>query len=86
MKAVVHHGIGDIRLTRSPIPGSRNPPKFTRVPYAMTTLVRVPDSLSHDDVILLSDIYPTAWFGARLAEVGAGDTVAIFGAGVVRRS
>lgn len=60
--------------------------EFTRIPYAMTTLVRVPDSLSHDDVILLSDIYPTAWFGARLAEVGAGDTVAIFGAGIVRPS
>ncbi|KPC94025.1 IMP dehydrogenase, partial [Streptomyces sp. NRRL F-6602] len=28
-------------------------------------------------------IYPTAWFGARLAEIGAGDTVAIVGAGPV---
>jgi threonine dehydrogenase-like Zn-dependent dehydrogenase len=49
----------------------------------MSTLVRVPDSLTDDDVILLSDIYPTSWFGARLAEVSPGDTVAVFGAGIV---
>jgi threonine dehydrogenase-like Zn-dependent dehydrogenase len=33
--------------------------------------------------ILLSDIFPTAWFGARLAEVGKGDTVVVLGAGPV---
>jgi threonine dehydrogenase-like Zn-dependent dehydrogenase len=32
---------------------------------------------------MLSDIYPTAWFGARLAEVGKGDTVLVLGAGPV---
>jgi threonine dehydrogenase-like Zn-dependent dehydrogenase len=36
-----------------------------------------------DDAILLSDIFPTSWFGAELAEVGEGDTVAVFGCGVV---
>jgi threonine dehydrogenase-like Zn-dependent dehydrogenase len=57
--------------------------EYARIPYAMSTLVRVPDSLTDDDVILLSDIYPTSWFGARLAEVSPGDTVAVFGAGIV---
>ncbi|MDW6057619.1 hypothetical protein SAZ11_05595 [Streptomyces sp. FXJ1.4098] len=33
--------------------------------------------------ILLSDIYPTAWFGAKLAEIGTGDTVVVLGAGPV---
>ncbi|MEU5719341.1 zinc-binding dehydrogenase [Streptomyces sp. NPDC020403] len=33
--------------------------------------------------ILLSDICPTAWFGARLAGVSSGDTVAVLGAGAV---
>ena len=54
-----------------------------RIPHAMTTLVRVPDEVSDDQAILVSDIFPTAWFGARLAEVGAGDTVLVLGAGVV---
>jgi threonine dehydrogenase-like Zn-dependent dehydrogenase len=49
----------------------------------MTTLVRVPDEVSDDQAILVSDIFPTAWFGARLAEVGTGDTVLVLGAGVV---
>jgi threonine dehydrogenase-like Zn-dependent dehydrogenase len=57
--------------------------EYARIPFANTTLVRVPDGVSDDEAILLSDIFPTAWFGARLAEVGTGDTVVIFGAGVV---
>lgn len=32
---------------------------------------------------MLSDIHPTAWFGARIAEVSRGDTVAVFGCGPV---
>jgi threonine dehydrogenase-like Zn-dependent dehydrogenase len=57
--------------------------EFARIPYAMTTLVPVPDTVTDDQAILVSDIYPTAWFGARLAEVGAGDTVLVLGAGIV---
>jgi threonine dehydrogenase-like Zn-dependent dehydrogenase len=54
-----------------------------RIPYAHTTLVRLPDEVSDDQAILISDIFPTGWFGARLAEVGDGDTVVVFGAGPV---
>jgi threonine dehydrogenase-like Zn-dependent dehydrogenase len=54
-----------------------------RIPYAHTTLVRLPDEVSDDQAILLSDIFPTGYFGADLAEVGDGDTVAVFGAGPV---
>lgn len=57
--------------------------QFARIPYAMTTLVRIPEGVSDDEAILLSDIFPTAWFGARLAEVGTGDTVLVLGAGIV---
>jgi threonine dehydrogenase-like Zn-dependent dehydrogenase len=67
--------------TTGPINGLQA--EFARIPYAMTSLVRVPDSVSDDEAILLSDIFPTSWFGARLAEVSRGDTVAVFGAGVV---
>ena len=54
-----------------------------RIPFASTTLVKLPDSVSDDQAILLSDIFPTGWYGAVLAEVSTGDTVAVFGCGPV---
>ena len=57
--------------------------EYARVPFAHTGPVKLPEAMTDDDAILLSDILPTSWFGARLAEVGPGDTVAVFGAGVV---
>jgi threonine dehydrogenase-like Zn-dependent dehydrogenase len=57
--------------------------EYARIPHAAATLVRVPDQVTDDQAILISDIFPTGWFGARLAEVSRGDTVAVFGAGPV---
>jgi threonine dehydrogenase-like Zn-dependent dehydrogenase len=57
--------------------------EYARIPWAMTTLVKVPDSVTDDQAIMVSDVLPTGWFGARLAQVREGDTVAVFGAGVV---
>ena len=54
-----------------------------RIPFASSTLVRLPDQVSDDQAILLSDIFPTGWFGALLAEVTPGDTVTVFGCGPV---
>jgi threonine dehydrogenase-like Zn-dependent dehydrogenase len=54
-----------------------------RVPYADVTLVPIPDNLSDDQAILLSDILPTAWFGTELAEVKDDHNVLIFGCGPV---
>jgi threonine dehydrogenase-like Zn-dependent dehydrogenase len=54
-----------------------------RVPYAHVTCVKLPDEVADDDALLISDIFPTAWFGAKLAEIEAGDTVAVFGCGPV---
>jgi threonine dehydrogenase-like Zn-dependent dehydrogenase len=54
-----------------------------RIPFASTTMVKLPDAVSDDQAILISDIFPTGWFGAQLAEVGTGDTVAVFGCGPV---
>jgi threonine dehydrogenase-like Zn-dependent dehydrogenase len=45
--------------------------------------VRLPDEVSDDQAILLSDIFPTGWFAVELAEVEPGDTVAVFGCGPV---
>jgi threonine dehydrogenase-like Zn-dependent dehydrogenase len=57
--------------------------EYARIPFAHTGPVKLPESMSDDEAVLLSDIFPTSWFGARLAEITPGDTVAVFGAGIV---
>ena len=57
--------------------------EYARVPYAHTNLVPIPPGVTDEQAVMVSDIFPTAWFGARLAEIGSGDVVAIFGAGPV---
>ncbi|MFY1693010.1 zinc-dependent alcohol dehydrogenase [Plantactinospora sp. WMMB782] len=57
--------------------------EYARVPFAHVGLVGIPQEVSEEQAIMLSDIWPTAWFGARLAEVSPGDTVAVFGCGPV---
>jgi len=57
--------------------------EYARVPYAHVGPVALPDTVDDAQAVLLSDIYPTAWFGAKLAEIGTGDTVAVFGGGPV---
>ena len=57
--------------------------ELVRVPFAHTGMVKLPDEVSDDDAIFLSDILPTAYFGAKLAEIQKGDTVAVFGCGPV---
>jgi threonine dehydrogenase-like Zn-dependent dehydrogenase len=54
-----------------------------RVPFAHVGLVRVPEGVTDEQAILLSDIFPTGYFGAELAEIKPGDTVAVFGCGPV---
>jgi threonine dehydrogenase-like Zn-dependent dehydrogenase len=54
-----------------------------RVPWADTNLVPIPDEISDDQAILMSDILPTAWFGADLAQIEEGDHVVVFGCGPV---
>jgi threonine dehydrogenase-like Zn-dependent dehydrogenase len=54
-----------------------------RVPWADTNLVPIPDEISDDQAILMSDILPTAWFGADMAEIEQDDHVVVFGCGPV---
>ena len=54
-----------------------------RVPFAHINLVKLPDAIDDDEAILLSDILPTAYFGADIANIHPGSTVAIFGCGPV---
>jgi 2-desacetyl-2-hydroxyethyl bacteriochlorophyllide A dehydrogenase len=54
-----------------------------RVPFADANLHRIPAELEDEQVLFLTDILPTAYMGAELAEVGAGDVVVVFGCGPV---
>ncbi len=60
--------------------------EYVRVPYAdfnCLALPGTPGDSFEDDFICLADIFPTGYYGTDLAQVGPGDTVAIFGAGPV---
>jgi threonine dehydrogenase-like Zn-dependent dehydrogenase len=57
--------------------------QYARTPLAAASLIKLPDEIDEDRAILMSDIFPTGWFGAQLARVCLGDTVAVFGAGPV---
>lgn len=54
-----------------------------RIPFAHVNLVKLPDVITDDQAILLSDIFPTGYFGADLAEIDPGDIVCVFGCGPV---
>lgn len=57
--------------------------EYARIPFAAATLVALPEEISDEQAIPVSDIFPTGYFGAEEAEVQPGDTVAVFGCGPV---
>src|SRR6185503_19110158 len=58
--------------------------EFARVPFADTSVHKVPDALTDEQVLFLADILPTAYeVGILNGRVGPGDTVAIVGAGPI---
>ncbi|MCL6743188.1 zinc-dependent alcohol dehydrogenase [Kosakonia sp. R1.Fl] len=63
------------------IPGGQA--EYVRVPKANTGPFKVPDTLTDEKVLFLSDILPTAWQAVKNAEVKPGSSVAIYGAGPV---
>lgn len=58
--------------------------EYLRVPYADFNLLNLPEGDEHEnDFTMLSDIFPTAWHGTRLAGLVPGDACAVFGCGPV---
>jgi threonine dehydrogenase-like Zn-dependent dehydrogenase len=57
--------------------------EYARVPFAHVNLVKLPQSVTDDQAIMLSDIFPTGYFGADVAEIEDGDIVCVFGCGPV---
>lgn len=57
--------------------------ELVRVPKANVGPIKIPDALSDEQVLFLSDILPTGYQAALNADLGPGSSVAIFGAGPV---
>jgi threonine dehydrogenase-like Zn-dependent dehydrogenase len=57
--------------------------EYARVPFADVGPLKVPDNLTDEQVLYLSDIFPTGYMGAEMCEIEGGDIVAVWGAGPV---
>jgi len=57
--------------------------QYVRVPYADFGPRKVPGNLTDEQVLFLTDIFPTGYTGIDWGEVNGGETVAIFGSGPV---
>ena len=57
--------------------------EYLRVPYADVGPIKIPDGIPDEQVLFLSDIFPTGYMGAEQAEIEPGETVAIWGCGPV---
>jgi threonine dehydrogenase-like Zn-dependent dehydrogenase len=57
--------------------------QYARVPFADVGTIKIPDGLSDEQVLFLSDIFPTGYMAAENCNIQPGDTVAVWGCGPV---
>ena len=57
--------------------------EYVRVPFADFGPMTVPEELSDEQVLFLTDILPTGYMGAEMCGIRPGDTVAVWGCGPV---
>jgi threonine dehydrogenase-like Zn-dependent dehydrogenase len=57
--------------------------EYARVPFADVGPLKVPDSLDDEQVLFLSDIFPTGYMAAEVCNIQPGDTIAVWGCGPV---
>src|SRR3954462_11226996 len=57
--------------------------EYARVPYADVGPIKVPEELSDEQVLFLSDIFPTGYMAADNCGIKPGDTIAVWGCGPV---
>jgi threonine dehydrogenase-like Zn-dependent dehydrogenase len=57
--------------------------EYARVPYADVGPFKVDDDLTDEQVLFLSDIFPTGYMGAEFCDIKGGEVIAVFGAGPV---
>jgi threonine dehydrogenase-like Zn-dependent dehydrogenase len=57
--------------------------EYARVPFADFGPIKVPDELEDEQVLFLSDIFPTGYMAAEACNIQPGDTIAVWGCGPV---
>ncbi len=57
--------------------------EYARVPFADVGPLKVPDGMTDEQALFLSDILPTGYMGAEMCDIRPGDIVAVWGAGPV---
>ncbi len=57
--------------------------EYVRVPFADVGPMKIPADMTEEDVLFLSDIFPTGYQAAEMGEIKEGETVIVFGAGPV---
>jgi threonine dehydrogenase-like Zn-dependent dehydrogenase len=57
--------------------------QYARVPFADVGPLKVDDDLTDEQVLFLSDIFPTGFMGADMCDIKPGDVIAVWGAGPV---
>src|SRR4026209_1844807 len=57
--------------------------EYARVPFADVGTVKIPDGLSDEQVLFLSDIFPTGYMAAENCNIQPGDVLAVWGCGPV---
>jgi threonine dehydrogenase-like Zn-dependent dehydrogenase len=57
--------------------------EYARVPFADVGPIKVPEGLTDDQVLFLSDILPTGYMGAEMCDIKPGATIAVWGCGPV---
>jgi threonine dehydrogenase-like Zn-dependent dehydrogenase len=57
--------------------------QYVRVPFADVGTIKIPPGLTDEQVLFLSDIFPTGYMAAENCDIQAGDTIAVWGCGPV---
>jgi threonine dehydrogenase-like Zn-dependent dehydrogenase len=57
--------------------------EYARVPFADVGPLKVPQGIPDEQVLFLSDIFPTGYMGAEMCDIKRGDVIAVWGAGPV---
>ncbi|RKR92488.1 threonine dehydrogenase-like Zn-dependent dehydrogenase [Micromonospora pisi] len=57
--------------------------EYARVPFADIGPIKIEDDLRDEQVLFLSDVFPTGYMGAEMCDIQRGDIIAVWGAGPV---
>jgi threonine dehydrogenase-like Zn-dependent dehydrogenase len=57
--------------------------EYARVPFADVGPIKIENGMPDEQVLFLSDIFPTGYMGAEMCDISPGDVIAVWGAGPV---